>query len=170
MDVTDFKQQFLPCHRTLFRVAFQLMGNAQDAEDMVQEAYLKLWNKRGQLNGVLNAEAYSVTLIKNLCYDALRRNQLDEDGRAPEELNISADFNIISEMEWRDEVNQVQRLISQLPRQQKHVMILRDVNDCSFEEIEQATGLNAVNIRVLLSRARKKIREQFNAIVEYETR
>lgn len=77
------------------------MGNAQDAEDMVQEAYLKLWNKRGQLNGVLNAEAYSVTLIKNLCYDALRRNQLDEDGRAPEELNISADFNIISEMEWR---------------------------------------------------------------------
>ena len=147
MDVTDFKQQFLPCHRKLFRVAFQLMGNAQDAEDMVQEAYLKLWNKRGQLNGVLNAEAYSVTLI-----------------------NISADFNIISEMEWRDEVNQVQRLISQLPRQQKHVMILRDVNDCSFEEIEQATGLNAVNIRVLLSRARKKIREQFNAIVEYETR
>ena len=105
-----------------------------------------------------------------MCYDALRRNQLDEDGRAPEELNISADFNIISEMEWRDEVNQVQRLISQLPRQQKHVMILRDVNDCSFEEIEQATELNAVNIRVLLSRARKKIREQFNAIVEYETR
>ena len=49
-------------------------------------------------------------------------------------------------------------------------MILRDVNDCSFEEIEQATGLNAVNIRVLLSRARKKIREKFNAIVEYETR
>ena len=53
MDVTDFKQQFLPCHRKLFRVAFQLMGNAQDAEDMVQEAYLKLWNKRGQLNGGL---------------------------------------------------------------------------------------------------------------------
>ncbi|WP_294470808.1 RNA polymerase sigma factor [uncultured Bacteroides sp.] len=170
MDAADFKQQFLPCHRKLFKVAFQLMGNTQDAEDMVQEAYLKLWNKRDQLANVLNAEAYSVTLIKNLCYDALRSPQLDEDDRVPEELNLSAEANIAGEMERRDEVNQVQMLIGRLPQQQRKVIVLRDMNGCSFEEIEQTTGLNAINIRVLLSRARKKIREQFNAIVNYESK
>lgn len=170
MDAADFKRQFLPCHRKLFGVAFQLMGNTQDAEDMVQEAYLKLWNKRDQLANVLNAEAYCVTLIKNLCYDALRSTQLDEDDRVPEELNLSAEANIAREMEQRDELNQVRLLIGRLPQQQRKVIVLRDMNGCSFEEIEQTTGLNAINIRVLLSRARKKIREQFNAIVNYESK
>ena len=50
---------------------------------MVQEAYLKLWNKRDELAGVLNTEAYCVTLVKNLCNDALRRSRPDEDGHAP---------------------------------------------------------------------------------------
>ena len=170
MDAANFKQQFLPCHPKLYRAAFRLMGNAQDAEDMVQEAYLKLWNKRDELTNVLNIEAYCVTLIKNLCYDALRRSQLDEDGRPPEELPLPTDTNIAREVEQRDEVNHVRKLISQLPEQQRKVIVLRDINDCSFEEIEQTTGLNAINIRVLLSRARKKIREQYNKIMNYESK
>jgi len=170
MDAANFKQQFLPCHPKLYRAAFRLMGNAQDAEDMVQEAYLKLWNKRDELTNVLNIEAYCVTLIKNLCYDALRRSQLNEDGRPPEELPLTTDTNIAREVEQRDEVNHVRKLISQLPEQQRKVIVLRDINDCSFEEIEQTTGLNAINIRVLLSRARKKIREQYNEIMNYESK
>ena len=70
MDAAEFKQQFLPYHRKLYRTAFRLTENPQEAEDMVQEAYLKLWNKRDELAGVLNTEAYCVTLVKNLCYDA----------------------------------------------------------------------------------------------------
>ena len=57
MDTAEFKQQFLPYHRNLYRVAFRLTGNPQEAEDMVQEAYLKLWNKRDELADVLNTEA-----------------------------------------------------------------------------------------------------------------
>ena len=155
MDAAEFKQQFLPYHRKLYRTAFRLTENPQEAEDMVQEAYLKLWNKRDELAGVLNT---------------LRRSRPDEDGHAPEELNLPTDTNIAREVEQRDEVNQVRRLIGRLPEQQKRVILLRDVNDCSFEEIEQATGLNAINIRVLLSRARKKIREQYNAIMNYESK
>ena len=49
MDASDFKQRFLPYHRRLYRVAFLQLGNAQDAEDMVQEAYLKLWQRRNEL-------------------------------------------------------------------------------------------------------------------------
>ena len=150
MDAASFKQQFLPCHAKLYRVAFRLMGNVQDAEDMV--------------------EAYCVTLIKNLCYDSLRACRPDEDSRLPEELNLPTDSNIAREIEQKDEARQVKRLIGQLPRSQQQIILLRDVNDCSYEEIEQVTGLTAVNIRVLLSRARKKIREQFNEIMNYESK
>lgn len=170
MDAVSFKQQFLPCHQKLYRVAFRLMGNAQDAEDMVQEAYLKLWKKRDELIDIQNIEAYCVTLIKNVCYDALRAFHLDEDNRPPEELNVTATSNVAQEMERKDEMIHLRKLIGQLPEQQKRVMLLRDLNECSFEEIEKATGLNAVNIRVLLSRARKKIREQFNEIMNYESK
>ena len=60
------------------------------------------------------------------------------------------------------------KLIHQLPEQQKQVMQMRDVEDRTYEEIEKVTGLTSINIRVLLSRARKKIREQFLEIMNYE--
>ena len=169
MDANDFKRRFLPYHSKLYRVAFRLMGNVQDAEDMVQDTYLKLWKKREELPpNIENMEAYCVTLVKNLCYDALRASYIEEDNHPPEELNIAGESNLMRDVELKDEVNQVKRIIQSLPHQQRQVITMRDVNECSMEEIEKATGLSAINIRVLLSRTRKKIREQFNAIKNYE--
>ena len=170
MDAASFKERFLPCHQKLYRVAFKMMGNAQDAEDLVQEAYLKLWNKRNELTEIDNAEAYCVTLIKNLCYDVLRANRIEEDRRQPEELSKESEISLVKQIELRDEAEQVHKLIHILPEQQRKVILLRDVRECSFEEIERITGLNTINIRVLLSRARKRIREQFNYIRSYENR
>lgn len=169
MDANDFKRKFLPYHRKLYRAAFHLMGNAQDAEDMVQEAYLKLWKRRDELpTDIANLEAYCVILVKNVCYDALRLSRLEEDGRTPEELPIAGSTNVAHEVEVKDETRQVMTLIDRLPEQQQQIMRMRDVEDRPYEEIEQATGLTSVNIRVLLSRARKKIREQFTEIRNYE--
>ena len=169
MDANDFKRKFLPYHRKLYRTAFHLMGNAQDAEDMVQEAYLKLWKRRDELpTDIANLEAYCVTLVKHVCHDALRLAHLEEDGRSPEELPIIGNTNVAHEVELKDEAHQVMTLIGQLPDQQRQIMQMRDVEDLPYEEIEKATGLTSVNIRVLLSRARKKIREQFLAIRNYE--
>ena len=169
MDANDFKEQFLPYQRRLYRVAFLLMGNAEDAEDMVQEAYLRLWKKRNELPSDIDSmEAYGVTLTKNLCYDALRKAHIDKDERSPEELKISNESTVSHEIEARDEANQVMRLIEGLPEQQRQIILMRDVNDRPYEEIEEETGLSAINIRVLLSRARKRIREQFKAIMKYE--
>ena len=169
MDANDFKRKFLPYHRKLYRAAFHLMGNAQDAEDMVQEAYLKLWKRRDELpTDIANLEAYCVTLVKHVCHDTLRLAHLEEDERPPEELPIAGSTNVAHEVELKDEAHQVMTLIGQLPDQQRQIMQMRDVEDLAYEEIEKATGLTSVNIRVLLSRARKKIREQFLAIKNYE--
>lgn len=77
MDAAEFKQQFLPYHRKLYRTAFRLTENPQEAEDMVQEAYLKLWNKRDELAGVLNTEA----LLRHPCQEPVLRRPPQEPAR-----------------------------------------------------------------------------------------
>lgn len=162
MDAAEFKRLFLPCHPKLYRVAFRLTGNAQDAEDIVQEAYLKLWMRRDE-SGVPDCpEAYAVALTRNLCLDLLRQRWYRAAECPPEEAALATEETPSRLVEEADERACLQRLIGRLPDTQRQVMWLRDVNGCSFEEMEHATGLSATNLRVLLSRARKKIREQLN--------
>lgn len=162
MDVDSFKRLFLPLHPKLFRIAYALVENKANAEDILQDAYYKLWSRREELANVLNPEAFCVTLVKNLCLDYLRSpraNRHDED--VAEAVTLSTDSSPDKELEMQDKVEHIRRLISRLPENQRQIIRLRGIDDCSMDEIEQITGLNAVNIRVLLSRARKAIREQF---------
>ena len=167
MNTEEFKQRFLPLHALMYRTAFRMTGNALDAEDMVQEAYLKLWERRDKLKQVSHVEAYCTSLLRNLCVDAFRKRHFEEEERPPEELPLTDDDNAATVVEREDEANQLINLIGQLPEGQRTVMTLHDVEGCSYEEIEEATGFTAVNIRVMLSRARKKIREQFERIRNY---
>lgn len=169
MDAESFKQQYLSFHPKLYRIAFALVENKADAEDILQEVYCKLWIKRDELTEILNPEAFCVTLIKNLCLDFLRSPRSNRHEENIEEVLISAtDSSPDKELESRDKVQQIRQLINRLPENQKQVIRLRGLDDCSLEEIKQITGLNAVNVRVLLSRARKIIREQFEKLYEYE--
>lgn len=170
MNADEFKQAFLPLHARLYRAAYVLLGNAQDAEDMVQETYLRLWNKRDELDIRSNAAAYCVATVRNLCLNLMQTKRYQSEEPLPDHLDQSEADNPELQLEQRDEQAQLKALITGLPLQQRQVLWLRDVNECSFEEIEQATGLNAVNIRVTLSRARKRIREQFNRITGKETK
>ena len=169
MDAESFKKKFLPYHRKLYFVAYKLLENTADAEDLVQEAYLKLWDKREGLAVINNPEAFSVTLVKNMCFDLLRSGKYVLN-RQMVELDTVNDAQSADNREFRDEALEIKRIIAQLPEQQQRIVTLRDVKGCSYEEIEHVTGLNAVNIRVLLSRARRKIREEFNKWSNYESR
>jgi RNA polymerase sigma-70 factor (ECF subfamily) len=145
------------------------LENAADAEDLVQEAYLKLWDKREGLAIISNPEAFSVTLVKNMCFDLLRSGKYTL-SRQSVELAEVHNVSQADNFEARDEAQQVRHIIAHLPVQQQKIVTLRDVKGCSYEEIEQVTGLNATNVRVLLSRARKKIREEFNKWSNYDSR
>lgn len=166
MTTDEFKQRFLPLSRRLYVVAWRLTANRQDAEDVVQECYIKLWNKRNDLAHVVNIEAYAVTLVKRLCYDAHKARHDTEKTVLYD--NVSATTENVTEQQ--DELNHVQKFINQLPEQQQIVIKMRDIEDFSFEEIERKTSLSPVNVRVLLSRARKTIREQFKELLKNENR
>ena len=164
MQASDFKQLFLPCHRKLFSVAYRLMSNAQAAEDMVQETFLKLWMQRDKIEKVDNPEAYSITVLRRIFYDKMRARHLQEVDKDVGSLQVSSSQNISKQLEEADEYQRVRLLITHLPEPQARIMLMRDIEDRSFDEISTETGLTEVNIRSILSRARKKIREQIKAM------
>ena len=162
MDADAFKQRFLPLHPKLYRIAYALLSDRDDAEDLLQELYCKLWDRRNELEAVRNPEAFAVTLTRNLCIDFLRARKpgWTMDGEEPENLAIDTGSTPEQEMEGKEEVSRVRRLIERLPENQRRVIRLRGFEDRSFEEIGELTGLSSSNVRTLLSRARRWIREQ----------
>ena len=164
MPASLFKQLLLPLYPRLQRVALRLLGNTEDAEDIVQEVYMKLWSKRDALPDVKDVEAYCVTLTKNMCIDRLRIAEADKADMDEVPIMLAAADDVEAQVERRDAVEQVKQIIETLPEHQQQVITLRDMEDCSFEEIVEQTGLTAVNIRMLLSRARKTIRERLKKL------
>ena len=164
MPASLFKQLLLPLYPRLQRVALRMLGNVEDAEDMVQEVYMKLWGKREELPDVQNMEAYCVALTKNMCIDRLRLAEVDRVDVGDVPLSLAAADDVASQLERQDAVEQVMLIIETLPEKQQQVITVRDIRDCTFEEIEEQTGLTAVNVRALLSRARKTIRERFKRV------
>lgn len=169
MDAETFKREFLPYHRKMYAVAFRLLEDEAEAEDVVQDAYLKLWSRRDELPLLTNVEAFCMTLVKNLCFDLLRSARFVRNRQAGSVENVDC---VVEDkgFEVHDEVVWVKRIIARLPDNQQRVLVLHDIQGCTFEEIGKVTGLNAINIRVLLSRARKKIREEFGKLTDYEKR
>ena len=170
MDASVFKQMFMPHSRRMYATAWRLTADAQAAEDLVQEAFLKLWMKRDSLNKVENTEAFCTTIVRNIFFDRYRKNGNRFVEQPPEKLNIADDSNISEQLEHRENAIKFMNIIARLPEQQRLIITLRDIEDLSYSEIAAQTGLQAINIRVLLSRARKQIREQFNKQTEYERR
>lgn len=156
MDVVEFKRLFLPCHKKMYWVAWRLLESKEEAEDLVQEAFLKLWTHRHELNQIQSAEAYAVTVVKRLFYNQyrLKRPQLTSD--VPD---LPTDDNQHDRLEKQEEHATLQTLIDRLPQQQRQLITLRDLAEYSYAEIAQTTGLTEGNIRVLISRGRKTLRE-----------
>lgn len=158
MTAAEFKQHVLPLHRQLFALAFRMTGRVEDAEDIVQDAYLKLWDQRNKLSTEAATEPYCRAVVRHLCIDRLRLPgpMMVDEKEWKEEESVS------SSLENRDEANLAIKLMERLPSQQQLVMKLHDVEGCTYGETAEALGMTEGNVRVLLSRARKRIRELFN--------
>ena len=103
MDAENFKRKFLLFHPKLFRIAYALVENKADAEDILQDAYFKLWNKRDDLPDIDNPEAFCVTLVKNLCLDFLRSPRANRREEKIEEVfMLATDSSPEKELETKD--------------------------------------------------------------------
>lgn len=167
MSSKELKECFLPLGRKLYTVALRLCGNSQDAEDMVQDLYLKLWEKRNRLPENFNVEAYCVAMMKNMYYDKIRSSKHDITVDVPVKEMAVDEMLLTDELEIKDLASLMRLCIDRLPEKQRLVVLMRDVDDMSFSDIETATGMGSTNIRVSLSRARNTLRKQFSLIRNY---
>lgn len=161
MNVTQFKERLLPLSRLLYAAAWRLTGNDADAEDLVQETYLKLWTKLDKIGNTENLAAYTTATMRNIHIDSTRRQHLQTIGKAADELAIRSDDDVGRSTEAHDSQAKIIGLIAQLPDSMRTVITMKDIDGMTMEEIAQHTGMSQVNVRVTLSRARMKIREQY---------
>jgi len=162
MDACEFKRRFLPLNRSLYRVAWSLTHNVQDAEDLVQETYCRLWRKRNDLSSIDNDEAYCVRLLKNFYYDGRRMASAREvDVGPPDNLQLPATDDVQRDIERTEAAQALHRIIGTLPDRQRDIITRRDLCDESFAEIATDLQMPEGSVRALLSRARQKLKERF---------
>ncbi|MDD2798138.1 MAG: RNA polymerase sigma factor [Bacteroidales bacterium] len=160
MKAEEFKAKLLPLREKLFRIAYKMLEKEHDAEDAVQEAYLKLWQLRETLDKYDSVEAFSTVITKNICIDRLRVRYREESMSGDYPTYAAAD-NPHSLLERSDTHRLIQQIIEQLPPLQRMIIQMKDIEEQEVEEIATITGTNAEAVRMNLSRARKKVREQF---------
>ena len=170
MELQEFKTNVLPVRDRLYRIALSMLRSVEEAEDTLQDVMIKLWDKRAQLDAYRSVEALAVTVTKNLCLDKLKskkhKNQLDV-----QEMELDSGFATpYKKLELSDSMSLMNEVFETLPVQQRLLITLRDIEGFSYEEISEQTGLEINNIRVGLSRARRKAKETYLKIEDYELR
>ena len=160
MKSSEFKLLVMPYSSRLFRMAFRLMNSREEAEDIVQEVYVKLWALRNELSKYNSIEALCVRITRNLCLDHLRRRKVNYDAMKAEQLKQDNYPETPSEnLEKREDAELVHRLIAALPEPQRSLVHLRHLEGKEYEEIAEMVNMNVNAIRVSISRARKQMRE-----------
>jgi len=158
LEQKEFLNTILPCKDTLYRLAKRLLVSSDEAEDAVQEVFLKLWKGRDKIHHYRSPEAFAVTMTKNYCLDRLKSRQASN--LQIVHSNYKNSDNIERSVEANEGVELVTKIMQTLPEKQKMIMQLRDIEQFEFAEIAQMLAINETAIRVSLSRARKAVREQ----------
>jgi RNA polymerase sigma factor (sigma-70 family) len=158
MNQNEFVQLIAPFKDKVFRLAKRLLVSTEEAEDATQEVLVKLWNKNESLDAYNSVEAFAMTITKNYCLDQLKSKRA---GNLKIVHNNFTDRQpgLQQQVEDSDSLSWVEKIINELPEQQRLIIQMRDIEQYEFAEIAKILEMNETAIRVALSRARKTIRE-----------
>lgn len=160
MTAEQFKERFVSLYSNLFAIAMANIGNCEEAKDIMQSFYLKLWENRRELDAVCNDMGYCRIVLLNMCRDRWRAKSIE-----PEWVVEVADVPYDSHdgFETVDIKERIERFIDRLPQNQRCIMRMR-VQGASVIEIANVTGLSVENVYTILSRTRQLIRNFYNKI------
>ena len=147
-----------PFKDKVFRMAKRLLVSTEEAEDATQEVLVKLWNKSESLDEYKSVEAVAMTMTKNYCLDQLKSKRASN-MKIVHNNFTDREASLQQKVEDRDTWNWVEKIMNDLPEQQKIIVQMRDIEEMEFEEISKILEMNESAIRTALSRARKTIRE-----------
>jgi len=165
MTANEFRLELLPLKDKLYRFAISKIYDREQAQDVVQEVYAKLWIQRDRLGEVRNLEAWCVRCTRNLIIDKQRAHRRTSDlaDTAEPKSNVQSDDRLMHD----DLVKQIRQLMEYLPERQQEVFRLRDLMGYSNPEIGEMLEMEQPEVRVNLCRARKKIKELLRKRIDY---
>ncbi len=158
----DFKHDILPLKNIIFRTALRIILNREEAEDIVQDTLLKLWEKREELGRVENLEAFALTMARNLAIDRKEKmdNQHvsfdDQKHDRPDEGWGGTDSHLMHQ----ETSGFVADIINGLPEKQRTILQLRDIEGKSYKEIAEVLSISESDVKVTLFRARNEVKEK----------
>lgn len=168
MTTEEFKNQMAPYARKLYPMVKRILGNEEETRDALQELMIKYWNKRHLLISCQNPDGYMATMARNFCFDLKKKHNIRlKDNFDETRVTIPSSEG---EIERREKLEHIHRIIQNLPEKYREVLQLRDIDGFTYAEIHELTGLEPTYIRVLLSRSRLKVREEMEKIYNYERR
>jgi RNA polymerase sigma-70 factor (ECF subfamily) len=163
MKTISFQSDILPLKNELYRMALRITMNAADAEDVVQETMMKVWNRRDQWNQIESIEAFCLTICRNVSLDKVRR--MDNQTQSLDAAYDPKDQGVASNPEEQaiqsDHVRLVRQMINLLPEKQRSCMQLRDMEGKSYKDIATVLDITEEQVKVNIFRARQTIREKF---------
>lgn len=167
MKKLSFRDDVLPLKDKIFRLALRITLSRAEAEDIVQDVLIKVWNRRDDLAEVDSIEAYSLTVCRNLSLDRLQRKENDnvnlDDAPPTEADDAPPDLQMIR----NERIDNIKWLIERLPIPQRAAMQLRDMEGKTYKEISAITGQTEEQVKVNIFRARQYIRKQIEKIENY---
>ena len=167
MSLQAFHKDFLPLKDKLYRFAYRIMGNQMDAEDVVQEAFVRIWKKKEDWPKWDNYEAISMTVVKNLCYDK-KRSKHNRVNSLPDHFDqVDTAPTPDEKASSSDLFGKIQELMKDLSESQQQIIQLRDIEGLQYKEIAQILDLSMSQVKVNLHRARLILKEKLLKIHQH---
>lgn len=158
----DFQHDILPLKNILFRTALRIVLNREEAEDIVQDTLLKLWQRRDELAQVQNLEAFALTAARHLAIDRKERlssRTVSFDPSThdrPDEAQVGADRRMMHDETYRT----IDAIVAELPEKQRTIVQWRDIEGKSYKEIAEILNITESDVKVSLFRARNTVKEK----------
>lgn len=171
MKKISFRNDILPLKNGLYRLALRITLNSAEAEDIVQETMIRVWNRREAWDEIESIEAFCYTVCRNLSIDKSRSANANSQpidtafGEAQADRSYIADPVALTEQ--RDRLGMVKKIMSALPEKQRSAMHLRDFEGKSYKEIAAILGISEEQVKVSIFRARQTIKKIFNKTEQY---
>ena len=167
MREVSFRNDILPLKDKLYRLALRITLDSAEAEDIVQDTMIKVWNQRERWNEIESMEAFCMTIARNLAIDRSQKTEAQNLELTPETQQMSGALQPDKKLEQDELLGLVRRLIDELPEKQRSIVQLRDVEEKSYKEIADILQLTEEQVKVTLFRARQKIKLRYNEIQNY---
>ncbi len=149
-----FMEQYQGVYKDLYRLAYYYLGNAQDAEDAVQETALKAYENFRKLRNLEAFRAWIFKILVNCCKRHLRRNYRPEQLVEPEELSEAGDLSYEPKMSAQTEMLE---LLGRLSEEERLIVTLRVFGGYKGEEVARILGKKHTTVRSTYQRALKKL-------------